>query len=494
MKYGEKLEKESVPQWNLHNIDYNSLKHYIKVHTTKDQATAIAIPGHQDTELNRFEDELYTELCRQHDRIDLFVTSKVDEIARRQQHLSSQIHRLILRCAVSQRERMSLKRQRRFAKFEADLLQCGDEARSLHRFVEAQVVAFRKILKKYRKWTGSSTLGTRFSDTVLSHPKSFTRRDFSQLQSQHEDLLAILRSASPADNSGIVSPVPEANLPTGPLLDQISPSETIVAQESQQSQGGYWNEYDHGSEAGDAQNGDNDYAIYIDPNEDLKFPGIATLTALFNMPTKKVRAWMGLPEEQRQVDSEQGPLLHRHASGLYGTTLDGGYFTFPPGNNNRPTTSLTDTSLDDDNNTDRTAGAAAGRRSSYGYASSEEFPMGYATHYAALPSINDQSVARYREKVLFWGTWGCFAVAFVLMGIASVLILAGRHKLRLEVDAGATLGIVTSLGAASAALGMTWSRQDQLSWVAKLATWTTFAVVCALNGMLLVLVAGNAPL
>lgn len=65
------------------NIDYNSLKHYIKAHTTRSQGTAIAIPGHQAAALSKFEDDLYDELCRQHDRVDLFVSSKADEIARR---------------------------------------------------------------------------------------------------------------------------------------------------------------------------------------------------------------------------------------------------------------------------------------------------------------------------------------------------------------------------------------------------------------------------
>jgi SPX domain protein involved in polyphosphate accumulation len=83
MKYGEQFEKESVPQWSLHNIDYNSLKHHIKVHTTKDQATAIAIPGRPNTALHKFEDDFYEELCRQHDRVELFVSSKADEIGRR---------------------------------------------------------------------------------------------------------------------------------------------------------------------------------------------------------------------------------------------------------------------------------------------------------------------------------------------------------------------------------------------------------------------------
>lgn len=65
------------------NIDYNSLKHFIKVNTNKDEAKAIAIPGQQDTHLAKVENELYHELCAQHDRAGLFVTAKADEINRR---------------------------------------------------------------------------------------------------------------------------------------------------------------------------------------------------------------------------------------------------------------------------------------------------------------------------------------------------------------------------------------------------------------------------
>lgn len=43
----------------------------------------MAIPGQQDPALRKFEDGLYKELCRQHDRLDLFVASKADEISRR---------------------------------------------------------------------------------------------------------------------------------------------------------------------------------------------------------------------------------------------------------------------------------------------------------------------------------------------------------------------------------------------------------------------------
>lgn len=62
------------------NVDYNSLKYEIKVNTRRDQARAMAIPGHRDAALSRFEEGFYEELCAQHDRVDLFVTSKAAEI------------------------------------------------------------------------------------------------------------------------------------------------------------------------------------------------------------------------------------------------------------------------------------------------------------------------------------------------------------------------------------------------------------------------------
>ncbi|KAK3995775.1 hypothetical protein QBC44DRAFT_319379 [Cladorrhinum sp. PSN332] len=508
MKYGEQFEKESVPQWNLHNIDYNSLKHHIKAHTTRDQASAITIPGHQDTALSKFEDELYKELCRQHDRVGLFVCSKADEISRRLQYLSHQVHRFIVRCAASGREGTSLKRQRRFAKYEQDLLRCGDDIRNLQRFVNAQIVAFRKILKKYRKWTGSSSLGSRFRDNVLSHPKSFTRRDFSQLQSQYDDLMETFRAASPVDLGGPVSPPAESRH----SRDQLSPTDTVVAPEPRQQPVTYWNEYDHGSEAGDNdRDADNEYAIYIDPNEDHSFPGMKTLGALFANPVKKIGAWMSIRSRdspETLESSERGHLLPppvtTNSSSLtsYGSVSSArpyssdphSYFTIPPGAHDRTSpfsSSLANTDTDVEDESVRPS-----RRGSHtGYASSlEEFPSGYRSHYAALPSINDQRITRYRDTTLFRGTWGCYAVACVLMGICAVLISTGRHKKRLEVDAGVTLGIMTSLGLACAAICMTGSRVERVSWLGRLATWGMFVGVCAVNGVLLVLVVGNGAL
>jgi hypothetical protein len=406
---------------------------------------------------------------------------------------------------------MSLKRRQRFAKYEQTLLQCGDDIRSLDRFVNAQVVAFRKILKKYKKWTGSSALSTRFRENILSHPKSFTRRDFSQLQSQHDDLLQTLHAALPANPPGGIDVPEPAPRSSRPPSAQLSPSETIVAPGPQPAVG-YWNEYECGSEAGDFdRSGDNEYAIYIDPNEDT-FPGMKALSEFFTKPIHTLTAWISPHPRRANRDSstsdpEHGPLLpDRPDSAPYGTTRspsERSYFTTPPGGTapgSNATAAGTETDLDSPNPSRRHS-----RRGSFtrtrGYTSSSEdqipFPPGYSAHYAAgtgyaLPSIAEQRMARYRERALLWATWGCFGVAFVLMGIAAVLIAAGRHKMRLEVDAGVTLGIMTSLGLACAGLCMTGSKRDRVGVLGRLAVWVAFAGVCVVDGVLLVLVMGNA--
>ena len=67
------------------NIDYNDIKHLIKVRTTRGQGQAKPIPGtdNETKSFHAFEDELYRELRDQHQRIDLFVQSKAGEVGRR---------------------------------------------------------------------------------------------------------------------------------------------------------------------------------------------------------------------------------------------------------------------------------------------------------------------------------------------------------------------------------------------------------------------------
>ncbi|KAI1485677.1 hypothetical protein F5X96DRAFT_690203 [Biscogniauxia mediterranea] len=470
MKYGEQFEEASVPGWSLHNIDYNSLKHQIKTHTTKDQATAIAIPGHQDYALKRFEDAFYIELCNQHNRVDLFVSSKADEIARRLRHLSGLLHQLMVRCTSA--GGVSVKRQRRFAKYQWQVDECGRDIQALVRFVNAQIIAFRKILKKYKKWTGSTTLSSRFKENVLGSPKSFTKRDFHPLQLQYQDLVATLDAASPLGTSTPNSFHPEhhggsstprshpesgsrrpSSTPTAVVDPPVAPETTPHIT--------YWNEYDHGSEAGDyGYDGDGGYAIYIDPEASPDFPGLVYIKTMFAAP----------------VDKSQ------HA------------------------TADNDATEDDET-----------------YASSDGFPnhrRGGTARYLAHPYYDehdaalDRKMARYRDKVLARSVVFAFAAAFVLLLISGMLMATGRHRLRLEVDAGVTVGCVASLFCACMGLGAMLYRSSSSNhhrlivtptahgttttaphgYMYTLAVWAAFVTVCALNGMLLVLVVGSTGL
>jgi hypothetical protein len=438
MKYGQTFQAQSVLQWAPYNIDYNELKNLIKVHTTKNQGQAITIPGHDDAALRKFEDLFFNELYNQHDRVDLFVKSKADEISRRLQHLQKGVLRLLARCTYSNGKKMSLKRRERFAKYDGQITRCGDDIKLLSRFVDAQRMAFYKILKKYKKWTGSQTLSTRFNDEVLGNPKSFTKRYFEPLFQQYNDLLSTLRASSPN--------------PSEPTTPRTRSGQQNIQVPVQQVQQAYWNEYDDGSEAENEP-----YTIYVDPDAESTFPGAKTFVSAFSRakaPLKKVKAWLSPGSSL----GEQRPLLS-----------NGGNFTENP--------NATDTEVDDD-----------------AYASSTDFPGGYAAHYATFPSISDQKLFRHRESLLFRGTIGSFVAASLLHLIAGTLVATGRHRLRIEVNTGVIVGVVASLFFAVLGFGMMLYRKERLSWLHRICVGVTFVAICVLNGMLLVLVVGNTGL
>lgn len=70
----------------------------------------------------------------------------------------------------------------------------GEEIQYLSRFVGAQHLAFQKLLKKYRKWTGSLELGNRFRKEVLDRRASFSKTDFEPLLAQWTEVLASVRA------------------------------------------------------------------------------------------------------------------------------------------------------------------------------------------------------------------------------------------------------------------------------------------------------------
>lgn len=332
---------------------------------------------------------------------------------------------------------------------------------------------------------------------MLSQPKSFTRKDFQPLQQTYRELLSTIRASTPVPS-----------LPATPLLDdadadtaesepgstrqslrrvtiQTGPPQTYFYPfANEQTLGGYWNEYDNGSENGEERD---DYVLYLNHDESGS-PDLKSILHALTMPFAKARSWVKGRQPERQS------LLSRHSSdSSYGAVDEASspplanYFTNPPGRlppsrgNDSSTAVETDADEDADVEMD--------------YSSSEEFPAGYAAHYAAaLPSVSDQRMDMYRDRVTFMATSGLFAVAFLLLGIATVLVFTGRHKLRVEVDAAATLGSVVSIGCGCTALAMVMARWEGLALANKAVVCVTFTTVCVLNGMLLLLVAGNTSL
>lgn len=187
------------------NVDYNDLKRLIKARTTRGQGEALTIPGHSNEAkaLQAFEDEFFTQLVDQHQRVDLFVRSKAGEINRRLVHLDKQIGQLQQRYAPHQTGKVSVRRLERYSKAEEAAEKAGEEIRSLARFVGAQKLAFVKLLKKYKKWTSSSGLEIRFRKKVLDRSNAFSKRDFEPLLTQYNDVLAAIRA--PFEDGGNMS-------------------------------------------------------------------------------------------------------------------------------------------------------------------------------------------------------------------------------------------------------------------------------------------------
>ena len=178
------------------NVDYNEIKQLIKLRTSNAPGQAITIPGQKNNNkaLEDFEEELYAELLDQHQRVDLFVRSKSGEIKRRLDHWNKQLIQLEAQSQLARRKRISVRRLEKYSRVEGEVLKAGEDIQSLARYVGAQRTAFLKLLKKYKRWTGSSALGTRFQNEVLGRPRSFVQRDFSPLLAQWADVLAAVRA------------------------------------------------------------------------------------------------------------------------------------------------------------------------------------------------------------------------------------------------------------------------------------------------------------
>ena len=82
----------------------------------------------------------------------------------------------------------------------------------------------KKLLKKYKKWTGSSGLISRFHRGVLDHPSSFSSSSFEPLLTQHIDTLAAVRQPFNAGSNWSADLSPKLNRSRSSSYNPTTPS------------------------------------------------------------------------------------------------------------------------------------------------------------------------------------------------------------------------------------------------------------------------------
>lgn len=189
MKFGETLSQRSVPKWTAYNVNYNELKHLIKNKTSAGVAGPRDIPTQGRNKWEELENQLFRLLEAEYDNVTLFLKSKQGEIERRLAHLERQI-KIAQRAVQDNALDKPVLQARKYRQMLRDIEDIGDEIQNLSRFAAVQKTAFRKILKKYRKWTGSTALQTRLDVEVFSSKKLQT--DFSDYLQQLSEEKAIL--------------------------------------------------------------------------------------------------------------------------------------------------------------------------------------------------------------------------------------------------------------------------------------------------------------
>lgn len=179
MKFGNKILNKSVPEWKLHNIDYEKLKRAIK------QATVAAGAAQDAANLERC-----TQLFReQFTAVNVFTALKVKEISARLVAIERSIINFKKRGPATGAPQTTAGgdlRARQLKLIARRLDECSTELQRLSRFLILQKIALGKLFKKFVKhYPGGATRARAYVAAVRAVPEltegyegiSFTRVD-----------------------------------------------------------------------------------------------------------------------------------------------------------------------------------------------------------------------------------------------------------------------------------------------------------------------------
>ena len=182
MKFGESFARRSVLEWAAFNFNYNAVKDVIKKRTSTVLAGPVEIPQQGKGRWEETDRYLFDLLKDQHANITLFLRMKQGEIDRRLNSLKRQIASLQSYLQEKSREIDAVAgvHGRKCRKLTKETDELGDLIQKVARFASAQKIAFRKSIKKFTKYTGSTALQARMEAEIFSS---------NQLQTDYSDYL-----------------------------------------------------------------------------------------------------------------------------------------------------------------------------------------------------------------------------------------------------------------------------------------------------------------
>jgi hypothetical protein len=512
-------------------MDYNFLKHMIKIHTTPEHegGVRIPIPGCVDEDALKFERQFYAEVCQSYDGVSLFVFSKAGELDRRlgaflpfffsiSYNLSQTLHPSSSSSPPIIREfkapppviikwsdlppAESLSRSINelalnpgpntlptptssalVSGLYLEQRQCDHDIRRLQQFIHSQLTAFGKILKKYKRWTGSSALDLQFKNQLRYHPRDLVKLNIQRLQSRCDAILADLRPRAASFRSftsldSMNSAEISANSPSC-LLDAATSNRVRVAASSRSSlllgSSIYWNEYDWSSDVEDGFQKTNDgWFINIRSGVEVSTPSqhVLSIFWLFSVffTLKIGNRRRGSTDTSADSDTTSSGRLSPTGFSSYGT------MTTARAVGSAPSHLVGPGDVDSHNGPARRDQEVSHRRSDGVDADSvsgDDFSLS-----------SDEGGATTQLTY----AWLCLGAAVFLSCVIAPFILTGGHTTRrVGYFASATSGIMVSFSAACAAPCIMLSCEDFLGRVAKLLIWVAFLLSGGANSALLVL-------
>lgn len=173
MKFGKNLAHLSIPEWKDYNLDYNDLKASIR-----------DVTNSPDSDLSH----LYHKFLENFDYLNLFVTTKTGEIARKLKFSLKEFH------VVQYSEDSNAVKLAKLSRLQFQIMNdISTELRKLTKFILMQKIAVKKIFKKFAKHYPDEIRSKKFisslTHVLLSNSNSFLNFDLTKITSQ---LLALL--------------------------------------------------------------------------------------------------------------------------------------------------------------------------------------------------------------------------------------------------------------------------------------------------------------